>query len=164
MNFKKIKNLFFILTVKTPITIILIITLTFTSLITLAYKNYTDVYIKLQGTVEQNNLQETNYIKVNIDDKYTTAINKNSKVVWYLSSNGKRYEGNISELDSKDKTNNSYTAIVAASSKDLKNEFKDTDLIQDKQVTVEICLKKVRILDKILKLNSEAKQKTIKFC
>lgn len=154
MSIKKLKSLFFTLTVKTPITILVIILFTFSLLITMAYRNYTDVYLKLQGTIEQSETDKTNYIKANIDEKYINAINKNSKIVWYVSTNGKRYDGNILELGSKNK-DNLYTTNIAAEAKDINYELKNSALTQNKQVTIEICIKKIRILDKILKKNNE---------
>lgn len=146
---KKIKKFFYFLTVKTPITVILIIAVTTASLITIAYYNYTNEYVKLQGTIEKDDTEKS-YIKIQLDKKYAGNLNKDGKVIWYTSISGKRYEGSL-DTASSEENGKIYTKNIRIDKNDLAKEFKNIDKSQHKEVTVEICLKKVRILDKILK-------------
>jgi hypothetical protein len=136
----------FAVTVKSPVIVLLIIALTTSSLLYISCTNYTSIYLKADGTVQSDSIQKDrtkdgSYVRINVDKRYAGALDKQSPVIWYCDKNGRRYEGHIdSILTNAD--NSSLSIKVLLSGADVEKEH-------SKNVSLELLVKKVRIIDKL---------------
>lgn len=140
MRFKKnIKKLFFKLTVKSPFTVVVIIAIVTASLLNISMTNYSSVYVKAQGSFYYSN--NNSYITVNFNEKYKGNINKTSPVIFYFTDNDKRYDGRIIKINEVEKPAEFNIRIEPVK--------KVVNLTKNKDVIVEVQIKKVRIIEKL---------------
>lgn len=140
--YKRIKRMFFKLTVKSPITVIVIIAFVVSSLLYISFTNYSGVYLKIKGTLQLNiNSSDSPFVKINVNESYTNNIDKHTPVSWYCNNNGKRYKGSIGTIHrNEDKESLSININLSKT---------DVDIENPKEVTVELLIKKVRIIKKL---------------
>jgi Tfp pilus assembly major pilin PilA len=142
---KRTKKIFFNLTVKSPVTVLVIIVLVVSSLLYISFTSYSSIYVKAEGTLQRNNNSKDNpYVKIKLNKKYKSNINKNTPVIWYCN-NGRRYNGSINEIDSdidKNSGKDDLSIDIALAQDDVKVE-------NPKEVTVEVLVKQVRIIEKL---------------
>lgn len=141
-TFRHIRKTFFLLTVKSPVIVLLIIALTASSLLYISCTNYTSIYLKADGTVQACSPPNDNsYVRINVDKRYAGVLDKQSPVIWYCDKNGRRYDGHISSiLTNTDDDNLSLEIFLSGA---------DVEKEHPQNVSVELLVKKVRIIEKL---------------
>lgn len=137
-----VRKLFFILTIKSPAVVLLIIALTIAGLLYISCTSYTGIYLKADGMVLTDPASsESSYVIVKLDNSYAGKINAQSPVIWYCDNKGQRYVGHIGRI-LEDADNKSLSVHVILSGSDMEREH-------PQKVSVELQVKKVRIIDKL---------------
>ena len=142
---KKTKKIFYNLTVKSPVTVLMIIVLVVSSLLYISVTSYSSIYVKAEGTLlSNNNFKDNPYVKIKLNKKYKSDITKNTSVIWYVN-NARRYNGSINRIDSnidKNSGENGLSIYVVLDQDDVRLE-------NPKEVTVEVLVKRIRIIEKL---------------
>jgi hypothetical protein len=136
---KRLKKAFFILTVKSPITVMVIIAFIAISLFYISATNYTNVYSKAQGKFLKEAGKE--YICATFNKKDYSKINTSKPVIFYFSNNGTRYDGRVSSKSSVNSLGDFNVLIEPL------KDCADSD--KHKKVTIEIQVKKIKIIQKL---------------
>lgn len=141
-TFHHIRKIFFMLTVKSPVFVLLIIAFTASSLLYISCTNYTSIYLKADGTIQADPAsRDSTYVLINVDKTYASVLDKQTPVIWYGDKTGQRYEGHIGSILA-DEDNNSLSVEILLSSAEVEKE-------QSKKVSLELLVKKVRIIEKL---------------
>ncbi len=139
MNFS---SKLFLVSIKTPIVALLLITLVFSSLAYIILYCEIGVYEKYDGIILDSRGELL--FKINWSENISD-LHKGASAIWYFSDNDKRYNGQILDLNKQD----NFIIIKNTSKTELKNIK-----VSEKKVFIELLVGKTKIYKRLFQKNT----------